>query len=58
MLKKQFCENFVIALRKFNKLKYIYQDVQNQVSADNYIAKTLHHAKICNQINFNALLIA
>ena len=58
MLKKWFCENSAIALRKLNKLKYTHQDVQNQVSADSYITKALHHAETCSQINFNALLTA
>ena len=58
MLKKQFCENFVIALKKLNELKCTYQDIQNQVSADSYITKILYHVKTCNQINFNALLTA
>ena len=58
MLKKQFCENSAIVLRKLNELKYTCQDVWNQVSADSYITKALHHAKTCSQINFNALLTA
>ena len=58
MLKKQFCKNSAIALRKLNELKYTCQDVWNQVSADNYIIKALCHAEICSQINFNALLTA
>ena len=58
MLKKQFCKNSAVALRKLNELKYTCQDVQNQVSADSYIAKILHHAETCNQINFSVLLIA
>ena len=58
MLKKWFCENSVIALKKLNELKYTCQDVWNQVSADSYIAKALHHAETCSQINFNALLTA
>ena len=58
MLKKQFCKNSAVALRKFNELKYTYQDVQNQVLADSYIAKTLYHAETCSQINFSALLTA
>ena len=48
----------MIALRKLNELKYTCQNVQNQVFADSYIAKALHHAETCSQINFNALLIA
>ena len=58
MLKKQFYKNFAVALRKLNELKYTCQDVQNQVSADSYITKALHHAETCSQINFSALLTA
>ena len=58
MLKKWFCENSAVALRKLNELKYTCQNIWNQVSADNYITKVLCHAETYNQINFNALLAA
>ena len=58
MLKKQFCENSAVALKKLNELKYTCQNIQNQVSADNYITKTLYYAETCSQINFSALLTA
>ena len=58
MLKKQFCENSAVVLRKLNKLKYTCQNIWDQVSVSNYITKTLHHAETCSQINFNALLTA
>ena len=58
MLKKWFCKNSVIALRKLNELKYTCQNIQNQVSADSYITKALCHAETCSQINFSALLTA
>ena len=47
-----------VVLSKLNKLRYIQQDIQNQVSAEIYIAKALHHAAACNQNEFSVLLTA
>lgn len=58
ILKTCFHKNSVIALRKLSELRYICLNVLNQVSADIYIVKAIHHVKICSQIKYSALLTA
>ena len=57
-LQIQFHENLAVTLRKFSELKYTHQNMQNQVSADVYIAKAIYYIIICNQIEYSVLLTA
>ena len=45
-LAEHFCENLMIAIRKFNKIWYSWQNVHNSVSSNNYIVQVLWLAEI------------